>query len=116
VTVPLSAGAVVHAADVALEHAPVSPEQTLKGAPTVGEVALGEIAGATVGIWECTPGMSTDTEVDEVFVVLSGRAHIDFVKPELPSIDVRAGDVVRLEAGMRTVWTVTETLRKIYVA
>lgn len=120
-TPSLDPGAVVHAADVALEHAPVSPEQVVAGAPTVGEVALGDIAfgsgqGATVGVWECTPGMSTDTSVDEVFVVLSGRARIDFVKPELPSIDVRAGDVVRLDAGMKTVWTVTETLRKIYVA
>jgi uncharacterized protein len=121
VTPSLDPGTVVHAADVPLEHAPVSPEKTLKGAPTVGELALGEIGfgsgqRATVGVWECTPGVSTDTEVDEVFVVLSGRARIDFVKPELPSIEVRAGDVVRLEAGMTTVWTVTETLRKIYVA
>jgi uncharacterized protein len=121
VTRSLPAGTVVHAAEGPLEHAPVSPEQVVDGAPTVGEVALGDIAfgsgqGATVGVWECTPGTSTDTEVDEVFVVVSGRARIDFVQPELPSIDVRAGDVVRLDAGMKTVWTVTETLRKIYVA
>jgi len=117
----MRAGAVVHAADVSLDHAPVSPEQTLKGAPTVGFLALAETGGGgaggvEIGVWECTPGMSTDTEVDEVFLVLSGRARIDFVAPELPSIALRAGDVVRLEAGMKTVWTVTETLRKVYVA
>ena len=120
-TLPLKPGAVVHAADVSLDHAPVSPGQTLKGAPTVGFVTLAEttgggVGGVEIGVWECTPGMSTDTEVDEVFVVLSGRARIDFVVPELPSIEVRAGDVVRLEAGMKTVWTVTETLRKVYMA
>ena len=112
----LPPGTVVHAADMAVEHAPVTPTQTLKGAPTVGFAALAETSGVEVGVWECTPGISTDTEVDEVFVVLSGRAHIDFVEPGLPAIDVRAGDVVRLEAGMKTVWTVTQTLRKIYIA
>ena len=114
-TLSLPAGAVVRAADVVLGHAPVSPEQTLDGAPTVGEVEPGEIAGATVGVWECTAGTSTDSEVDEVSVVISGRARIDFVSPALPSIEVGPGDVFRLEAGMKTVWTVTETLRKIYV-
>ncbi|NTV38914.1 MAG: DUF861 domain-containing protein [Demequinaceae bacterium] len=93
----------------------------MDGAPTVGEVELGELRlgggqGATVGVWECTPGTSTDVEVDEVFVVLSGRARIDFVAPKLPSIEIGPGDVFRLEAGMKTVWTVTETLRKVYVA
>ena len=115
-TPSLDPGAVVHAADVALEHAPVSPEQTLKGAPTVGELALGKNGGIEIGIWECTPGMSTDTEVDEVFVVISGAARIDFVSPELPSIEIGPGDVVRLAEGMQAVWTVTETLRKVYVA
>lgn len=115
-TPSLDPGAVVHAADVALEHAPVSPEQVVDGAPTVGFIELAELAGVEVGIWECTPGVSTDIEVDEVSVVISGRARIDFIAPALPSIEVRAGDVVRLEAGMKTVWTVTETMRKIYVA
>ena len=115
-TLSLPAGAVVRAAEVVLEHASVSPEQTLAGAPTVGEVALGEIAGVEIGIWECTPGTSTDTEVDEVSVVISGRARIDFVSPALPSIEIGPGDVLRIEAGMKTVWTVTETLRKVYIA
>ncbi len=82
----------------------------------VGSVALAPIAGVEVGVWECTPGVSTDTETDEVFVVLSGHAHIEFVLPSLPAIEVGPGDLVRLETGMQTVWTVTETLRKVYVA
>jgi hypothetical protein len=116
VTLALEPGAVEHAADVVLEHAPVSPEQTLEGAPTGGEVALGEVAGVEIGVWECTAGTSTDIEVDEVSVVIAGRARIDFVSPALPSIEVTPGGVFGLEAGMKTVWTVTETLRKIYVA
>ena len=57
-----------------------------------------------------------DAEVDELFVVVSGDATVEFIDPALPSVDLRPGSVVRLEAGMRTVWTVRETLRKVYVA
>ena len=67
-------------------------------------------------MWEMTPGAMRDVEVDEVFVVLAGDATVEFVDPALPSIELRPGSVVRLEAGMRTVWTVRETLRKVYVA
>lgn len=106
-TLPLEPGSVVHAADVALEHAPVPPEQTIEGAPTVGGVALGKAAGAEIGVWECAAGTSTDIEVEEVSVVISGRARIDFASPALPSIEIGPGDVIRLEAGMKTVWAVT---------
>ncbi len=114
----LEPGTKVAAADVALEHAPIPPSQVVDGAPTVGSAVLGEadLGGVEVGVWECTAGTSTDIEVDEVSVVISGRARIDFVAPPLPSIELGPGDVFRLEAGMKTVWTVTETLRKVYVA
>jgi uncharacterized cupin superfamily protein len=103
--VTLEPGTKVAAADVAV---------TLEG--DSGFTALGELAGVEVGVWEHLPGTSTDTEVDEVFVVLAGAARIDFVEPALASITIGPGDVVRLAEGMRTVWTVTETLRKFYVA
>ncbi|HET8896428.1 MAG TPA: cupin domain-containing protein, partial [Protaetiibacter sp.] len=72
------------------------------------------VDGAEVGVWEITPGVASDVEEHEVFVVLSGRATITF-DGRLEPIAVRAGSVVRLEAGMRTTWTVHETLRKVYV-
>ena len=98
-------GTKVAAADVAV---------TLDGGS--GFTTLVHIFGVEVGVWEHVPGGSTDTEVDEVFVVVSGAARIDFIEPELPSIEIGPGDVFRLAAGMRTVWTVTETLRKVYEA
>ena len=101
----LSPGSKVAAADV--------------GVPLDGQsglVSLASVGAVEVGVWEHVPGTSTDTEVDEVFVVISGAARIDFVEPELPSLEIGPGDVVRLAEGMRTVWTVTETLRKVYVA
>lgn len=86
------------------------------GAPAVGIRELGPFAGVELGIWEMTEGAAVDTEIDEVFIVLAGSARIDVIEPAMPSIDVRAGSVVRLEAGMQTLWTVHETLRKVYIA
>jgi uncharacterized cupin superfamily protein len=57
-----------------------------------------------------------DVEVDEVFLVIAGHATVEFVEPALPSIELRPGSIVRLDAGMSTVWTVTETLRKLFIA
>lgn len=83
-------------------------EQVVAGAPEAGFVELTD----TIGVWEHTPGTSTDVEADEVFVVLSGRATVRFEGGELALFP---GAVGRLSAGTATVWTVTETLRKVYV-
>jgi len=80
------------------------------------EGAFGEWRGAEVGVWACEPGVYEDTEADEVFVVLEGDATIAFVQPELPAIEIGPGSVVRLEQGMRTVWTVRAALRKVYLS
>ncbi|WP_345801440.1 cupin domain-containing protein [Microbacterium sp. AZCO] len=109
----LTPGARVDAAALALAHEPVSAEQTVAGAPSTGWASLDDAAG--IGVWEMTPGTMRDVESDEVFVVLTGAATVEFEEPPLPAIELRAGAVVRLAAGMRTVWTVRETLRKVYV-
>jgi uncharacterized cupin superfamily protein len=103
---------ITDAAGLALVHEPVDASQVVAGSPTTAVHELDE----TTGVWEMTPGAMSDIEVDEVFVVLSGEATVDFVDPHLASIELRAGSVGRLTAGMRTVWTVRETLRKVYVA
>ena len=72
------------------------------------------LGAAEVGTWEMTPGVDHDTEVDEVFVVLAGRGTVEFEDGEL--VKLAPGVAVRLTAGERTTWTVTETLRKVYVA
>ena len=108
----IPAGAVTDAASLALEHEPVAAEQVVAGSPATGRHELDDNSGGG----EMGPGAMSDVEVDEVFVVLSGDATVEFVDPQLPSIELHRGSVVRLEAGMRTVWTVRETLRKVYVA
>lgn len=75
---------------------------------------LTQLGAAEVGTWEMAPGTDRDTEVDEVFVVLTGRGTVTFEDGEV--VDLVPGVAVRLRAGERTTWVVTETLRKVYVA
>jgi uncharacterized cupin superfamily protein len=119
----LVAGTVTDVAALPLAHEPVPVEQVVAGAPTTRYVPLHEPDGGAVagdagelGVWEMTAGAMRDTEVDEVFLVISGAATVEFVDPALPPIELRPGSVVRLDAGMQTVWSVTETLRKLFIA
>jgi uncharacterized cupin superfamily protein len=57
--------------------------------------------------------VSTDTESDEVVVVISGRARIEFA--DGTALDVGPGDIGILPRGAQTRWTVHEELRKVYV-
>jgi uncharacterized protein len=97
-----------------LEHEPLPPEEVVDGSPTAAVLTLDTVGGAEVGLWEMTDGTARDTEVDEVFVVVSGAGHVTFEDGE--RIDLAPGVAVRLTAGERTVWTVIERVRKIWVA
>ncbi|CAH0237943.1 hypothetical protein SRABI76_02927 [Microbacterium oxydans] len=112
----LAAGTGADAATLPLPHAPLPADEVLAGSPTTAVHALSTLGGVEVGIWEMTPGTASDTESDEVFVVLSGSATIAFDDPALPDLEIGPGSVVRLAEGQRTVWTVAETLRKVYIA
>ena len=81
--------------------------------PTSSAV-LGELGHTEVGLWEAGPGTDHDTEVDEVFVVLAGAATVTF--EDGSSIALAPGVAVRLHAGDRTRWDVTQRLRKLYLA
>ena len=105
---------VVRAGSLPVEHEPVEADQALAGDPHTGVAELGRFAGLDIGIWEMTPGVMSDVEADEVFVVLSGAATVEFADGTT-TMTLGAGDVVRLAAGAETVWTVTETLRKVYL-
>lgn len=113
---PAGANAAVRATEADIELEAVPGEDTVSGDPRQGIAELGPIGDCEAGIWELREGVTTDTEVDELFVVLSGRATVVFEDPALPDLEVGPGSVVRLAEGMRTTWTVTETLRKVYIA
>ncbi|MDX6346880.1 MAG: uncharacterized protein QOF84_1670 [Streptomyces sp.] len=105
----------LHIPDADLEPDPLSPGQIASGSPEVsGKVLWESEDGRQIrGIWQITPGVVTDTEADELFVVVSGRATIEVEGG--PTLHVRPGDLAVLREGDRTTWTVHETLRKAYV-
>lgn len=104
----------VHAAAYRIDHEPLASEQIRQGHPTAGIERLGRFDGLEVGIWEMTPGVASDVEAEELFVVLSGAATVEFDDGTAP-LHLQPGDVVQLAAGAHTVWTVAETLRKVYL-
>lgn len=107
------ASRILRPGDQPLAHEALAPEQVRDGSPTAG-VWAAPVAEMACGLWEHTAGVSTDVEVHEVFVVLSGRARIEVAGQD--DLRVGPGDVVELEAGAQTVWHVSETLRKLWVA
>lgn len=115
----LTAPFVLAVAGAELTPDELDPAQVHAGDPRVSSVVLHRSAapapgGRVVerGVWEITPGVVTDVEADEVFVVLSGRATIEFENG--PTLEVGPGDVAVLPEGAVTRWTVHETLRKVY--
>ncbi|MFJ9036450.1 cupin domain-containing protein [Streptomyces sp. NPDC102406] len=104
----------VPVADVALEPEPLDPDRIVSGDPVVTGAVLWESAdGAQVrGVWQITPGVVTDTEADEMFVVVSGRATVEIEGGAV--LELGPGTVGVLREGDRTTWTVHETLRKAY--
>ena len=102
---------------VELADEPLDPETILAGDPRtssaeIASAPLGDGSTLETGVWRCTAGVVTDVEVDETFVVLSGRATIEH---DGETHDVGPGDVCVLPAGAETRWTVHEDLTKVYV-
>jgi uncharacterized cupin superfamily protein len=91
----------------------VPAEQRIAGAPQTGSAQIEKLGGTVIGVWEMTPGVMRDVEVDEILTVLAGSATVEFQDGK--KITLEPGTVARLRAGQQTVWTVTETLRKVYV-
>lgn len=101
------------AVDIPLEK--VSLEDVLDGEPSAGAVVLGEFAGREYGVWEMTPGSVSDVENDEFFVVVAGAGSVEFLDDEVV-VQLVPGSVLTLTAGARTIWSVTQTLRKVWMA
>jgi uncharacterized cupin superfamily protein len=104
----------LHVTDVPLEPAKLDPATILAGSPEVTEMVLWESPDGRIvrGVWRISEGTVTDTEQDELFVVIEGRATI--VVADGPTLEVGPGDVCVLERGARTTWTVHEALRKVF--
>jgi uncharacterized cupin superfamily protein len=105
----------VAALELDITHEPVTADQVVDGTPTTGFATVESFGDLEVGVWEMTVGSMRDVEADEVFVVIAGRATVSFDADDRV-MDLGAGSVARLRAGEQTVWTVTETIRKVYIA
>jgi uncharacterized cupin superfamily protein len=105
----------LHVEALALGEAePLEPSTVLRGNPVVREAILSSSEEGRIvrGVWEIDEGVVTDTEEDEVFVVIRGRATIEV--EDGPTLEVSAGDVCVLAKGARTTWTIHERLRKVF--
>ena len=111
-------GTIVDVAELELLHEPVAREQDGGGHPTIGAVGLGSLGGTDFGVWEMSTGTMFDVEAEEIFVVIAGRGHV-VIEPSCSlagqRVELGPGTLMRLSEGMKTVWTITETLRKVYV-
>jgi uncharacterized cupin superfamily protein len=103
------------AVTVRLEYVDLRPGQVVSGSPRVGMAELGQLGEHAIGVWEISPGICTDIESEEFFIVLFGQATVAFSDGR-PPLRLHAGCVGHLAAGAETTWTVTETLRKVYLA
>lgn len=112
---PQDANGVVHGHGAIVPLEPVPADEVVAGSPRQGVLELGAVGGCELGIWELRDGEVHDTEVDEVFVVLSGGATIQLLD-EQRTVEVKTGDVMRLTAGTRTRWIVKDHIRKVYIA
>ena len=106
--------AAIGALDLIIVREPVAADQVVDGAPTTGFTTVTTFGELEVGVWEMTVGAMQDVETDEIFVVIAGRATVTFEADDRV-MNLSVGSVVRLVAGEHTVWTVTETIRKVYI-
>lgn len=104
-----------NAALVPVAHSPLPASQqgTPGGAVSTGVAELSGTHGLSVGVWEHSVGISTDTEQDEVFVIIHGSGRIYFEDGRC--LHLQPGTVGRLLAGQKTRWEVDAPLRKVWV-
>ena len=104
--------AVYDTTSIQIEHEELPSDKQVSGKVTTGAVELGQTAQLTAGVWEHSAGVSIDVEVDEVFVILSGKGRV-YVDGKV--LELYPGVVGTLRAGASTKWEIDETLRKVYI-
>lgn len=102
----------VRVADAELTPYAPEPGSVLAGNPVSSNTVLTGDHKVKYGIWQITPGTSVQVASTGMFVVLSGRATV--AVDGGPTFDIGPGDVCIWDGGERTIWTVHETLRKVW--
>lgn len=104
-----------------LSTEPVAADQVAAvegaGHPETGATVLGELDGREVGVWEMTPGAMTDVEVDELCIIIAGSGEVHrTINGKRVIQTLRPGSVLQLHDGEETLWVVSSTLRKVFLA
>lgn len=100
-------------AEMALEPYPTDPGRLSHGAEINAAMLWHRDNGELGAVWEMTPGVLDDVDGDESFVILSGKARIDF--PDGRVLDLGPSDAAVLSKGDPCRWTTLETVRKVVV-
>ena len=103
----------VYSSSASLEHAPVDAAKAVSGAPTTGFLALGSSETLNFGLWEHSAAISTDTEVEEIFVILAGKGRIHLADGTV--LELAPGTVGTLKKGEETRWEIDEPLKKVWI-
>ena len=98
---------------IELTHRPIKSDLAINEGVTSAVAAVDTEGDMEVGVWEHSVGESTDTEVEEVFVVISGKGTVNCEQGGV--IDLAPGTIGILPAGSRTTWKITETVRKVWI-
>jgi uncharacterized cupin superfamily protein len=101
-----------HPVFLELEFDPLVPEQIIAGEAATADLELAADGPETAGFWSCTPGTFSDVEVHESFLIIAGRATINYEDGR--SFELGPGVVHEFAGGERTVWTVHEKLVQAY--
>jgi uncharacterized cupin superfamily protein len=102
----------VRAVDAELTPSGPEPDRVLAGNPVSSDLVLASDEKVSYGIWQITPGTSVQIAPTGMFVVLSGRATIAVEGGS--TFGIGPGDVCIWDGGERTIWTVYETVRKVW--
>ena len=102
-----------------LDYSVIDPAKVvLSGAPGDSRLETGFAEGGSTdklrtGVWTHPVGVSTDVEVDEVFVVIAGKGRV--VLKDGRVLHLFPGVVGTLIAGEETRWEIDETLKKVWI-
>lgn len=95
-----------------LEPEELDPAQIVLGDPEVSSITLYRDESCEAGLWQITPGEVTDVEAEESFLVIEGRAVIEYSDGR--AFTVGPGDTHSFQGGEETTWKVERKLLKAW--
>jgi uncharacterized cupin superfamily protein len=101
------------AQDIPLPDIALDAVRDPSGTVTTGSASVATEGDMEIGVWQHSVGTSTDTEVEEVFIVIAGEGTVTCA--DGGHITLAPGVVGLLPAGARTTWNITKPLRKVWI-